>query len=50
MKVKQSPCATCTRVKDPKDCENKQCQTWQKWFLKRWKLINGYFEKYRDKE
>ena len=32
-----SPCLTCTRVKDPKNCENKTCKPWQAWFLAWWK-------------
>ena len=36
------PCDTCTRVKDPKNCENKQCQVWRNWFLRKWEeLRNG---------
>ena len=37
-----SPCALCTRVKDPQNCENKKCKVWQKWFLSRWELIRGF--------
>lgn len=37
-----NPCLYCTRVKDPGNCENKNCKTWQKWFLARWELIRGY--------
>lgn len=37
-----SPCALCARVKDPGNCENKNCKIWQKWFLSRWELIRGY--------
>ena len=36
MKKNKSPCLTCTRVKDPKNCQNKSCSIWQEWFLKRW--------------
>lgn len=42
----QSPCATCTRVKDPSDCENKNCKVWKEWFLRRWKEIHGYSSRY----
>ena len=38
----QSPCETCTRVKDPANCENKHCSTWRAWFSARWELIRGY--------
>ena len=37
-----NPCALCARVKDPENCENKNCKIWQKWFLSRWELIRGY--------
>lgn len=37
-----SPCLSCTRVKDPRNCENKNCMRWQKWFLGRWELIHNY--------
>ena len=33
---KLSPCMGCTRVKDPRDCENKNCQVWRRWFIGRW--------------
>ncbi len=31
-----SPCQYCTRVANPKNCENKKCVPWQKWFLNKW--------------
>ena len=34
-----SPCLTCTRVKDPKNCENKTCKDWQAWFIDRWESM-----------
>lgn len=37
-----SPCLTCTRVPNPRDCENKQCRLWQRWFLARWALIHAW--------
>lgn len=37
-----SPCLTCTRVVNPRACDNKNCQSWQKWFLDRWALIHAY--------
>lgn len=36
-----SPCLTCTRVADPRDCENKQCKIWQRWFVDRWELLRS---------
>ncbi len=34
--MKESPCLSCTRVKDPCNCENKLCKDWQAWFINRW--------------
>lgn len=36
---KPSPCLSCTRVKDPRDCENKNCQIWRRWFIARWEAL-----------
>ncbi len=46
----KSPCETCNRVRDPKNCENKQCRQWANWYLKRWKDIHGFYEKYKKGE
>ncbi len=46
--MKESPCLTCSRVKDPKNCENKQCRLWQSWYLKQWKHIHAFYEKYKE--
>lgn len=40
-----SPCLTCTRVKDPKNCESKVCKDWQAWFISRWDAMR---ERIRD--
>lgn len=37
-----SPCRTCVRVRDPENCENKRCNEWRRWFLRRWDLIYSY--------
>ncbi|MBQ8909714.1 MAG: hypothetical protein IJY91_01585 [Oscillospiraceae bacterium] len=50
MKKQVSPCKTCTRVKDPGNCENKCCGVWRNWFLRQWKLINGFYEAYGKQE
>ena len=34
-----SPCARCTRVTDPRQCENKECRLWQKWFIEKWNTM-----------
>ena len=30
------PCLRCTRVKDPGNCENKNCKQWRGWFIDAW--------------
>ena len=35
----KSPCLTCTKVRDPKNCEIKGCPEWREWFIKRWNEI-----------
>lgn len=42
--LKPSPCLTCLRVKNPGDCENKNCRVWSAWFMGRWDLIHGFYE------
>jgi hypothetical protein len=37
-----SPCIVCNRVKDPENCENKQCRVWRDWFCTRWELIHRF--------
>lgn len=32
----ESPCLTCTSVKNPKICGNTDCVRWKSWFLQRW--------------
>lgn len=41
MEKKVSPCLSCTRVKDPRDCENKNCQLWRRWFIGRWEALRA---------
>lgn len=45
-----SPCLTCTRVPNPRNCENKQCKLWQRWFLARWALIHTWPRAVMDRE
>lgn len=35
----KSPCLQCTRVRDPQNCENKNCKDWQAWFIDRWEAM-----------
>lgn len=37
--MKRSPCASCSRVKDPENCENKHCSVWRQWFIDRWETL-----------
>lgn len=37
-----SPCLTCTSVRDPGNCENKNCVRWRNWFIGRWDSIRSY--------
>lgn len=46
MNKSSSPCLTCTRVKDPDSCENKNCKLWKAWFLRRWAGIYRFGQKY----
>ena len=45
----KSPCLTCTKVKDPCNCENKLCGKWRVWFLSEWEKkrtgLIGYVKK-----
>lgn len=40
--MEKSPCLTCTRVKNPGDCENKNCRVWREWFLTSWDSVRNY--------
>lgn len=41
MDRKISPCGYCTRVRDPRACENKNCMLWRQWFIDRWEAMRG---------
>lgn len=36
-----SPCLTCTKVKNPKDCTNVTCADWRAWWLDRWNKMRA---------
>lgn len=38
----ESPCLSCTRVRDSKNCENKTCKDWQAWFIDRWESMREH--------
>ena len=35
----ESPCLTCTSVKNPNICGNIECLRWKSWFLQKWDEI-----------
>ncbi len=37
------PCDTCKRVKDPVNCEYKNCEVWRQWWIKRWEETRKLF-------
>jgi hypothetical protein len=39
------PCDTCSRVKNPADCENKKCLAWQEWFCRKWEELREKFRR-----
>lgn len=41
MNTNLSPCISCTRVKDPRNCENKNCQYWRRWYIARWEQLRS---------
>ena len=41
--MSKSPCETCVIVRDPKNCENKLCQSWQQWFIDRWEALRRQY-------
>lgn len=46
----ESPCLNCKRVKNPADCENKNCRPWRNWYFEQWAQIHGYYLKYCQQE
>ena len=34
--MRMSPCVYCTKVSDPRACEDKDCGRWQTWFVEKW--------------
>lgn len=46
----KSPCLTCTKVKDPSQCENKSCVEWRKWFMHEWERLRYPHLQYIKKE
>ena len=35
------PCNRCERVADPRNCDNKDCRLWQKWFIEKWNTMRA---------
>ena len=36
-----SPCMRCTRVANPRDCDNKDCKVWRSWFVEKWDALRA---------
>lgn len=36
-----SPCMRCTRVANPRDCDNKDCKVWRTWFVDKWNTMRA---------
>lgn len=34
--MKNNPCTSCTRMKNPQSCTNKHCEEYRKWFIPIW--------------
>ncbi len=51
LRKRESPCLTCTRVKNPSDCENKNCRVWRAWFTESWERVrmNPRLQKEKDR-
>lgn len=43
-----SPCQHCTRVRDPQNCENKNCKPWREWFFAQWEQTRKLYRKGMD--
>ena len=43
-----SPCLHCTRVRDPQNCENKNCKPWREWFFAQWEQTRKLYRKGMD--
>lgn len=44
----KSPCLKCTRVKNPRDCEEKNCKAWRSWFIETWNAQRMQFRLARE--
>ena len=44
----KSPCLKCTRVKNPKNCEDKTCKVWRSWFVETWNSQRMQFRLARE--
>ncbi len=42
------PCLNCTKCQDPKNCENKHCSEWKRWFLGKWGQFNRFWKRYGE--
>lgn len=43
MNYELCPCTYCSKVPDPRNCDNKKCVPWRKWFVNRWDQTRKLF-------
>lgn len=39
--MKLSPCTHCTKVPDARQCNNKDCAPWRRWYLEQWENMRA---------
>ena len=44
------PCATCTKVEDHANCDNKRCGVWKTWFVETWDATRNALSKDVEKQ
>lgn len=44
----KSPCLKCTRVKKPRNCEDKTCKVWRQWYIETWNAQRMQFRLARE--
>ena len=44
----KSTCLKCTRVRNPKNCEDKNCKVWRQWYISTWDAQRMQFRLARE--
>ena len=45
-KENPSPCESCTKVPEPRECTAKFCTEWRDWWLARWERLRAPLQRY----